>query len=179
MRSPRSGMHTKGSASKSWYERKTSICFYKSNFELSAKPFENLLLWNRLKAVHVFFIWIHCGICWWFCNCGLSNIILKNDIFEACFRQSAKGEITAWEAWQYRVVCKHLDFSIWFLQLKPRFPPPLLRFLRLINSLQYRYVPCMYDTSNTSNISTVPYILPYNGTMSCSKSRLRTQGGWG
>ena len=32
-----------------------------------------------------------------FCQILLSNINLKNDIFETCFRQSAKGKMTAWD----------------------------------------------------------------------------------
>ena len=32
-----------------------------------------------------------------FCKFVLSNIYVKNGIFEACFRQTAKGKITAWD----------------------------------------------------------------------------------
>ena len=32
-----------------------------------------------------------------FCQFVLSNVYLKTGIFETCFRQSAKGKMTAWD----------------------------------------------------------------------------------
>ena len=54
MRSPGAGMHTKRSASTSWYKKRIQFVFMRKNVELSTEPFENLLFWNCWKTAHVF-----------------------------------------------------------------------------------------------------------------------------
>ena len=85
-----------------------------------------------------------------FPNLGLflvKHICFKNNIFKMCFRESAKCRMTAQTGvGNCNVPC--------ILQSNPNFvTPTTFRFLCLINSFYRRFISCMYNIFNVSNIS--------------------------
>ena len=92
------------------------------------------------------------------CKFVCSNINLKNDFFETCFQQSAKGKMTAWDVWQYHVFVKVLTFYL-DLPLKSRIhptPPHPFKFSLsnqfLLQEVCFLYVQYIRYISNISNV---------------------------
>ena len=65
--------------------------------------YQNVLIYTKQYLNMIRFLILVSNLTFWdfwiFWNFGdtFSNIYLKNDIFETCFRQSAKGKMTAWD----------------------------------------------------------------------------------
>ena len=77
-----------------------------------------------------------------YCMFYLAKALISNSIFKICFRERAKGKITA-------QTVQSLDFT-WYFTIKTSIfkPRPLCRFLCLTNSFYRRCVLCMYNISN-------------------------------
>ena len=79
--------------------------------------YQNVLIEPKLYLVMIHLLISMSNLTFWdvanFCRFLLPNIYVKNGIFQKCFRQNAKGKMTAWDV---RVSCfgQHLDFSIQF-----------------------------------------------------------------